>query len=128
MTALPMVPKTGFKSEELIIKARDGFDIQIRVYKPETPRKGGAPLIVFYHGGGFVIGDRDAEETNCRLFSARLGCVAVNVEYRLAPEHPFPAAANDSWDALKWVRIQVLSRIDIELTSIGCGKRRDFGG
>lgn len=56
------------------------------------------------HGGGWCLGGLENEELNCRNFAQRLGCVCLNVDYRLAPEHPFPAAVNDSWDALKWVR------------------------
>ena len=56
------------------------------------------------HGGGWCLGGLENEELNCRNFAQQLGCVCLNVDYRLAPEHPFPAAVNDSWDALKWVR------------------------
>jgi acetyl esterase/lipase len=108
LLAQPTTPQTGFTKEETTVKARDGYDIPVTVYKPEKPRQGGAPLIVLYHGGGFVIGDRGGEELNSRLVAAKLGCIAVNVEYRLAPEHPFPIPANDAWDALKWVCINVV--------------------
>ena len=102
-TGWSIIPKTGFTTEGFNIKGKDGNEVPVTVYKPEKPREGGAPLIVFYHGGGFTVGDRSYEEVNCRLFSVKLGCVCVNVEYRLAPEFPFPAAIDDSWAALKWV-------------------------
>ncbi|KAF3479603.1 uncharacterized protein GIQ15_06579 [Arthroderma uncinatum] len=84
------------------IPVRDGSEITIRIYKPVTEKKGGSPLIVMYHEGGWAMGDLSDEEVNCRLFSRDLGAVCVNVEYRLAPEHPFPTWINDSWDALQW--------------------------
>lgn len=83
------------------IPVRDGSEIIIRVYKPVTEKEGGSPLIVMFHEGGWGMGDLSDEEVNCRLFSRELGAVCVNVEYRLAPEHPFPTWINDAWDALQ---------------------------
>jgi acetyl esterase/lipase len=96
-------PASGFKSEDTTVTARDGYEIPIRIYWPEKPREGGAPLTVWYHGGGFVVGDLDGEDLTCRICAAELGCVAITVDYRLAPEHPFPTGVNDSWDVMKWV-------------------------
>jgi len=84
------------------IPVRDGSEITIRVYTPVTKKEGGTPLIVMFHEGGWGMGDLSDEEVNCRLFSRDLGAVCVNVEYRLAPEHPFPTWINDAWDALQW--------------------------
>ncbi|KFY51384.1 hypothetical protein V497_09196 [Pseudogymnoascus sp. VKM F-4516 (FW-969)] len=84
------------------IPVRDGSEITIRVYTPVTKPEGGSPLIVMFHEGGWGMGDLTDEEVNCRLFSRDLGAVCVNVEYRLAPEHPFPTWINDAWDALQW--------------------------
>jgi len=86
------------------IKMRDGHEIMVRIYNPKVPKEGGSPLAVMYHGGGFIIGDPDAETVNCALMCDKLGFVCVNVDYRLAPEHPFPTPVDDSWDALQWVR------------------------
>ena len=75
-------------------------DVPIRVYRPdETP----APVLVFYHGGGWVLGTLDSVASICRRLTARIGCVVVSVDYRLAPEHPFPAAIEDGRHALEWV-------------------------
>jgi len=94
---------TGVREEDMVVPARDGHQIPIRVYKPETPPDGGNPLIIFYHGGGFCLGGLETEEMNCRLFTKKFGAVCVNVDYRQAPEHPFPIPINDCWDAFKWV-------------------------
>ena len=76
-------------------------DVPVRVYRPavETP----APVLVFYHGGGWVTGTLDSVESICRRLAERIGCVVVSVDYRLAPEHPFPAAVEDAHAALEWV-------------------------
>jgi acetyl esterase/lipase len=84
------------------IPMRDNSDITIRVYTPVKKKPGGSPLIVLFHEGGWSMGDLSDEEVNCRLFSRDLGAICVNVEYRLAPEHPFPTWINDAWDALQW--------------------------
>ena len=61
------------------------------------------PAIVYYHGGGWVVGDLDSHDASCRLLAAVSGCLVVAVDYRLAPEHPFPAAVDDSLSAYQWV-------------------------
>jgi acetyl esterase len=60
--------------------------------------------IVYYHGGGWVIGSVDDWDAVCRMLALRSGCTLVSVDYRLAPEHGFPAAADDAYDAFKWVQ------------------------
>ena len=75
-------------------------DIPVRVYTPSGDGPFG--LLVWYHGGGFVIGDLDTADSTARELAARAGCVVVSVDYRLAPEHRYPAAADDAWSALVW--------------------------
>ena len=76
-------------------------DIPIRVYTP----KGGStlPVLVFFHGGGWVICDLDTHDGVCRALANAAGCIVVAVDYRLAPEHKFPAAADDAFAATEWV-------------------------
>ncbi|KAI1459952.1 putative lipase/esterase [Annulohypoxylon moriforme] len=88
--------------EDRKIPVSDGAEITVRIYRPVEKPAQGSPLIVMYHEGGFSMGDISDEETNCRLFSRELGAICVNVDYRLAPEYPFPTWVNDSWDALQW--------------------------
>jgi acetyl esterase len=78
-----------------------GGEIPIRVYWPSE--NGPLPALVFYHGGGWVIGDLDTSDSLCRMLANRASVVVVSVDYRLAPEHPFPAAVDDSYAALEWV-------------------------
>ena len=78
-----------------------GGAIPIRSY---TPRDSAQPLpvLVWYHGGGFVIGGLDSYDAICRWLSKHADCLVLSVDYRLAPEHPFPAAVEDSFAALQW--------------------------
>ncbi|KAH6659149.1 Alpha/Beta hydrolase protein [Truncatella angustata] len=93
---------TGLIIEDSLISARDGYQIPIRTYKPVNPPKTGSPLIVIFHGGGFTLGDLETEEGSCRNFCQQLGCTVVNVDYRLAPENPFPTPLYDAYDSVKW--------------------------
>ncbi|KAE9976275.1 hypothetical protein BLS_002149 [Venturia inaequalis] len=90
------------EEEDITVAARDGYPIPVRIYKPTPPPAGGSPLVIAYHGGGFTMCDLESEQDNCRNYAQKLGCTCVNVDYRLAPEHPFPTAAEDSFDATKW--------------------------
>jgi acetyl esterase len=76
-------------------------DIPIRIYTPEGD--GPFPLIVFFHGGGFVFGGLESHDPICRSIVKAAQQILVAVDYRLAPEHRFPAAPNDCFTALKWV-------------------------
>lgn len=72
---------------------------RMRVYEPFE--EGPHPVIVYFHGGGWVMGDLEMHDATCRAL-CRGGFVVVNVDYRLAPEHPFPAASDDAVDAIRW--------------------------
>jgi len=63
---------------------------------------GGRPILVWYHGGGFVIGDLETADRTCRKLAKGTGAVVVSVDYRLAPEHPYPAPLDDCWTAVQW--------------------------
>jgi len=76
-------------------------DIPVRVYTPPGDA-GPRPLVVFYHGGGWVICGLDSHDAVCRDLAAGAGAIVLSVDYRLAPEHRFPAAVDDSWAALQW--------------------------
>lgn len=75
-----------------------------RLYSPDEPG-GPHPLLVFFHGGGFEIGDLDTHDGPCRLLCRHAGVHVLAVDYRLAPEHPFPAAPEDAWAALEWAAV-----------------------
>ncbi|HUH00604.1 MAG TPA: alpha/beta hydrolase, partial [Kofleriaceae bacterium] len=77
------------------ISDRDAGGIPVRIYRPPGPTAGAGPAVVFFHGGGGVAGTIDTHDEPCRLLCAGLPATVVSVEYRLAPEHPFPAAVED---------------------------------
>jgi len=85
-----------------------GGALPLRIYRPEGPATD-APLVVFAHGGGFVLCDLDTHDDPCRDLCAELGAVVVAVDYRLAPEHPFPAGLNDTVAAFEWAVAQAVS-------------------
>jgi acetyl esterase len=74
--------------------------IPARHYRPGP--SGPAPLVVFYHGGGWVLGDLDTHDPLCRLTSRDAGVHVLSIDYRLAPEHPAPAAVDDAYAAFRW--------------------------
>jgi acetyl esterase len=76
-------------------------ELPVRVYGPS--REGPLPVLVYYHGGGWVLGDLDTHDDVCRRLALEAGCMVVSVDYRLAPEHKFPAAVEDSIAAARWV-------------------------
>jgi acetyl esterase len=79
--------------------------IPARIYTPKTLRMadGAAPCLVFYHGGGWVIGDLDSHDVVCRKLAHEGELIVISVDYRLAPEHKFPAAVDDAMSAAKWI-------------------------
>ncbi len=77
-------------------------EIRVRVYTPTSSEP--LPVLVYYHGGGWVIGDLDTHDGVCRKLANRAACVVVSVDYRLAPEHRFPAAAEDGYAAAAYVQ------------------------
>jgi len=84
-----------------------GGDVPVRAYRPpdDTDAGGGAPgALVFAHGGVFVLGTLDSADDVCRELAARTGRVVFSVDYRLAPEHPFPAAVDDAYAVVEWAR------------------------
>jgi len=75
--------------------------IPVRVYVPES--EGPYPTLVYYHGGGWVIGDLDSHDETCRVLASGADCMVVSVDYRLSPEHEFPTPLEDCYTAFEWV-------------------------
>jgi acetyl esterase len=76
-------------------------EIPVRIYRPEG--EGPFPVVTYFHGGGFALGDLESHDTACRELTNASEAAVVSVEYRLAPEHPFPAAVEDAYGATEWV-------------------------
>lgn len=90
-----------------------------RLYVP-TGASSPGPLLVFFHGGGWVYGDLDSHDPPCRFLAERSGVRVLSVDYRLAPEHPFPAGYDDAMSAYRWV-VENAASLDADLPRLGVG-------
>ncbi|MFJ8260481.1 alpha/beta hydrolase [Rummeliibacillus sp. NPDC094406] len=93
--------------------------VPVRIYTP-VKSKAALPVFIYYHGGGWVIGDLDAVDIPCRQVASKSGCVVISVDYRLAPEHKFPAAIEDSYAVVEWV-IENGAELNIDVSKIAVG-------
>ena len=107
-------PEPVHTVEDLSIEGPGG-DLALRLYHP-----GGAarPLLVYLHGGGWVIGDLEIQDGLCRNLANRAGSAVLSVDYRLAPEHPYPAALDDTWAALEWAAANA-ERLNVDAGRLG---------
>jgi acetyl esterase len=86
---------------DLRVEDRTANGVPVRIYWPQS-EAGNLPIVVFYHGGGFALGDLETHDPVARAHAVGADAIVVSVDYRLAPEHPFPAGLDDSWAALQW--------------------------
>ena len=98
---LEIDPATLARVQDLRIPARGGFDLPARLYAPSTAD--GLPVLLYLHGGGFTIGSIETHDVLCRELAHLSGAAVLSLGYRLAPEHRFPVAIDDTWDALAWL-------------------------
>ena len=143
MTAIaatrPPSPEVGEVTDG-VMPGPDG-DLPYRLYRPAAPPEGPHPVVVYFHGGGWVLGDLDSDDPLCRDLCARTAAVVVSVNYRHAPEARFPAAAEDAFAALRWVDANASELGGIpgqlavagwsaggNIAAVACQKARDAGG
>jgi len=100
MVALAGEPESVARIENRTVPGPAG-EIPVRIYAPVGTAP--FPVLVYFHGGGWVIGNLDTHDGICRSLANRVGCLVVSVDYRLAPEHPFPAAPEDCYAATRWL-------------------------
>ncbi|MBV1690388.1 alpha/beta hydrolase [Novosphingobium sp. G106] len=114
-------PQAPVASERDITIAVRAGEITLRLYRG-APENALLPCHVYYHGGGFFLGTLDQSDNYCRALARAVGCAVVSVDYRLAPEHRFPTAAEDAYSALVWTASHAQElRIDPALISVGGG-------
>lgn len=103
------------------LERRDGVPLRVRRYCPAEPSWADLrPALLYFHGGGFMIGSVATHDRLCRRLAALSDCFVVSVDYRLAPEHRFPAAVDDAFDALGWLRREAPSLgIDPDRLAVG---------
>ncbi|MFH9426567.1 alpha/beta hydrolase [Streptomyces sp. NPDC017529] len=103
LRARPDTPVDGrVKVRDLYIPGPAG-QLRLRIYRPDTPDTPDLPMILYVHGGAFTYGSPEAEEGRAVRYARDARAVVVSVDYRLAPEHPYPAAADDAYAALAWI-------------------------
>jgi acetyl esterase len=85
------------------VASRGEVEVPVRVYRPDRRSAEPTPVVLFLHGGGYVMGSVDSEHRLAGILAVAIGAVVVSVDYRLAPEHPYPAAVEDAYAALQWV-------------------------
>ena len=111
---------------ERIFPGPSGLPLTLRVYRPAAGRPAEAadtpwPALIYFHGGGLVAGSLDTHDPICRSLSNASGCMLLSVDYRLAPEYPFPAAIADGCHATEWIAAHA-EELDIDPARIGvCG-------
>ena len=92
-------PVSIFSEKTMVVKS-EGLEIPVCIYKPvEAPD---LPIIIYFHGGGYVLNDIDCYHSICRRIAQTNGAIVISVGYRLAPEHKFPAAHDDCWTVTQW--------------------------
>lgn len=94
--------KKFFSISDTKFKAADGHDVKLKIYTP-VDSKEPLPVLVYFHGGGFAYSTYDNRPNFIKTVAAGANCMIVSVEYRLSPEHPFPAGVNDCYEATQWV-------------------------
>jgi acetyl esterase/lipase len=104
-------PDDGVEAEDIDVAGAAG-ELPARIYRPAGLLSRFNPMVLFFHGGGFVTGGLDSHDASARALARRTGAIVVSVAYRLAPEHRFPAAHEDAWAAWRWLN----------------AKARDLGG
>jgi acetyl esterase len=112
---IPLDQRPPVWSIEDILVPENGWKIPVRIYTPNMKHK--LPLLLYFHGGGFSIGSLESHDLICRLLANELGWKVIAVDYRLAPENPFPAGVEDCYAVTKWCSANA-SSLDINSSMI----------
>ncbi len=106
------------RDETLHIPTRDGAQLRAKLWAAE--RQANAPVLLYFHGGGFTVGSPETHEVLCKHLAHLAHCIVVSLDYRLAPEHTFPTAHNDAFDALQWL-VQNAKDLGIDAERLAIG-------
>ncbi len=128
MAKYPRVPNTsGVVIEDRMIPGPEGApQVRVRIFRPAAGAKD-LPGLCYMHGGGYIVGTPEAEDDPVCHIVREVGCVAISVDYRLAPEHKAPAAVEDCYAALKWMYANAVA-LGIDARRIAIGGRSAGGG
>jgi acetyl esterase len=115
----PTPPQIGAVTN--VVAETDAGAIPVRLYRPDGAAAGTPlPTLVYFHGGGWVIGDLETHDVLCRQLTAEAAMMVASVDYRLAPEHKFPAAADDAWAATRWI-VANAGRLGVDTQRLAVG-------
>ncbi|GGB09101.1 esterase [Macrococcus hajekii] len=107
----------GITQQEYMIKNKmDNVDIRVKVYAPVN-QSAQLPAVLFIHGGGYMFGSIEGDDAKCARYVKEINCVVVSVDYRLAPENPYPAAIEDCYAALQWM-VNEHKKLNIDTTKV----------
>ncbi|HLW02626.1 MAG TPA: alpha/beta hydrolase [Ktedonobacterales bacterium] len=118
-----VVPEAVSMVRDEMLQGPEG-EIGVRLYRPEA--SGPLPMLVYFHGGGWVLGNLESSDATCRALANLTRCLVISVGYRLAPEHRFPAAVQDAYAAMQWAR-ENAARLGGDATRLAVGGE-DAGG
>ena len=110
-------PTPVWGCRDLVVDGAQG-PLDARLYSPAAAEHGRVPLVVYFHGGGYVEGDLDTADEGCRVLCAESGHAVLSVAYRLAPEHPFPAGPDDALAAFRWAQAEA-GRLGVTAVTVG---------
>ncbi|KRE36357.1 alpha/beta hydrolase [Paenibacillus sp. Soil724D2] len=125
---LPQSLKSEFvRISDRTISGAGKQEMLIKVFEPAQRDETNLPVLLWIHGGGYVLGHPNGEQSLCESFVKAADCIVISPDYRLAPEHPFPAAIEDCYAALKWI-IGAAKEWNIDLSRIAIGGGSAGGG
>ncbi|MFC5136353.1 MULTISPECIES: alpha/beta hydrolase [Haloferacaceae] len=121
--------RPGVESEDVAVPGpTDDRDLPLRAYRPvDADGDGPLPCLYWIHGGGMVLGDLDRDDPTCERIVDEVGCVVVSVDYRLAPEHPYPAPVDDCYAGLEWVAANAAD-LGVDASRVAIGGQSAGGG
>ncbi|WP_276357259.1 alpha/beta hydrolase [Cohnella caldifontis] len=125
---VPADPSDSVRITERRISGVDRNPITIKIYEPDHREESNRPALLWIHGGGYVLGHPGNEDAICQSFVEAAGCVVFSPDYRLAPEHPFPAGIEDCYAALLWVASAAAEEWNLDLSRIAIGGGSAGGG
>ena len=122
----PTVVDDSLSLTDEVIVGPDANPLTLRIYRPKSNHEP-LPVLLWIHGGGYILGSIDDNDDTCMRFAKEANCVVVSVDYRLAPEHPYPAPIEDCYSALKWIADNAKS-LNIDSNRIGVAGVSAGGG
>lgn len=114
-------------SNRMVPGPEDNPFVRVRIYEPKKKRET-LPGLLWIHGGGYVLGNPEGDDVLCQRFVKEANCVVVSVDYRLAPEHRYPAAIEDCYAVLKWFSEHAAEELGVDSSRIGVGGQSAGGG